>query len=345
MIKIIDAFLAAGLIADDHAQGYYDHDLREGRQSRMRASEKLIGLMRAAGVKQSHIAYVRELVVLKAPKKKGQSRASLMDYEETPKTKQMKENLQRINDMILNADIRLDLSPSELEELNTKQNREGDVDPSTRANKMLYRVFNNAKFSHGGRFYGHWVQGLPKAYRKHVLINGNPVSELDYSCQHIFFLYHLFDKTPPAGDMYKVSGFDPVRDRGTVKTLLQALLNAATETDAIKAVFRDIVFEAHFARAPIPYTRPQLVAMVEAIKAKHPEIQRRMGTGAGIKLQYLDSYLAEQILLNLADKNIPAIPIHDSFLVESRYAGVLESAMQDEYKRVLKELPKIKREF
>lgn len=344
LVNIVDLLGDAGYIAD-HKHGFYIKTTGRGRQARVRASRKLIELMNKSGVLQSHIECRRELIVLRAEKEKGHPRGQLLDYDETPEVAKMRANLCRINDLLLTADIRFELSPEERKTLVVQLNLKDSIYPSTRTSKVLYRVFNNGKFTNGGRFYGHWVQGMPKEFRKRILVNGNPVTEWDYSGQHIYFLYHLVGRTPPEGDMYEISGFDRDKDRSVIKKLLQALLNAAEEQDAINAVFRDIVFEAYFSKSPMAYTRAELVEMASALKEKHPDIRKRLGSGAGIQLQYLDSVLAERILLRLADKDIPAIPVHDSFLVEAQHSHALESAMREEYTKALKSAPEIKRAY
>ena len=56
---------------------------------------------------------------------------------------------------------------------------------------FVRRIFNNGKWSDGGRFYGGWWQRIPGELRRRIVINnsGNTCSELDYSGLHIVLLY------------------------------------------------------------------------------------------------------------------------------------------------------------
>jgi hypothetical protein len=56
------------------------------------------------------------------------------------------------------------------------------------------------------------------------------------------------------------------------------------------------------------------------------------------QLQFLDSTIGLSVLERLMRHNITCIPIHDSFIVQSRYKNDLEIAMRDAFQSVF---PKI----
>jgi hypothetical protein len=61
------------------------------------------------------------------------------------------------------------------------------------------------------------------------------------------------------------------------------------------------------------------------------------------QLQYLDSTNALRVLERLVRHNITCIPIHDSFIVQSRYKNDLKIAMRDAFQSVFpKIIPEIK---
>jgi hypothetical protein len=68
----------------------------------------------------------------------------------------------------------------------------------------------------------------------------------------------------------------------------------------------------------------------------HPKIKHYFGTGEGIKLQHLDSRIAESVMLELAEQGIAALPVHDSFIVRRSHMIDLNVIMKEAFKRVVK---------
>jgi len=60
----------------------------------------------------------------------------------------------------------------------------------------------------------------------------------------------------------------------------------------------------------------------------HKPIQDLFFTGIGNKLQFKDSCVAESVMLQFAEQNQVALPIHDSFMMRKGFAGDLEEAMR-----------------
>ena len=60
----------------------------------------------------------------------------------------------------------------------------------------------------------------------------------------------------------------------------------------------------------------------------HKPIQHLFFIGLGNKLQFKDSCIAESVMLQFADQNQVALPIHDSFIMRQGCAGDLEESMR-----------------
>ena len=60
----------------------------------------------------------------------------------------------------------------------------------------------------------------------------------------------------------------------------------------------------------------------------HKPIQDLFFRAEGNKLQCKDSSVAENVMLQFAEKNQVALPIHDSFVMREGFAGDLEEAMR-----------------
>ena len=68
--------------------------------------------------------------------------------------------------------------------------------------------------------------------------------------------------------------------------------------------------------------------LLDAMREQHGLIKDQyFGTGVGRHLQYLDSQIAEAVLLHFTNMKVPCLPIHDSFIVPVEYEGELYSVM------------------
>jgi len=54
----------------------------------------------------------------------------------------------------------------------------------------------------------------------------------------------------------------------------------------------------------------------------------------GNRLQFKDSQLAERIMLYFAERNIPVLPVHDSFIITRGLYSELVNAMHDEFEKM-----------
>jgi hypothetical protein len=94
----------------------------------------------------------------------------------------------------------------------------------------------------------------------------------------------------------------------------------------------------------LPKAYPKARELVDALKKKHAPIANLFGTGAGLRAQYLDSQIAERVMLTLAQEGIAALPVHDSFIVQTRHAERLNAVMHEAFKHVTGGACKLKAE-
>lgn len=182
--------------------------------------------------------------------------------------------------------------------------------------RSLYRVFNDGTFDHGGRFYGGWWQGIPKAYRQFITINGIPTVELDFSNMQISMLYARVGYQLE-GDAYFIEGIDG-QYRALIKEATLKLINAQ---DRMQPPVRSSL--------PPGWTWKGLQ---EAIAEKHKPIADYFRSGEGIRLQRIDADIAENVLMQLMGAGVLALPIHDSFIVAEGNAERLRNIMLEAYK-------------
>ena len=204
--------------------------------------------------------------------------------------------------------------------------------------KKLYRIFNNNSFDQGGRFYGAFYQTMPKDLRKDVLINGEPTVELDYAAHHVRIPYHL-EGVDYREDPYLAFTDDP-KERSLFKKLLLIAINAKTEREFVIG-FRN-AFKATAKQENLSLTSASILTLLQRAKTTHNQIAGYVNSGAGCRLQNLDSQITEAILMRMTEMGIPCLPVHDSYIVPRQHEDRLRDVMVGEYRAVLGFEPVIK---
>ena len=72
----------------------------------------------------------------------------------------------------------------------------------------------------------------------------------------------------------------------------------------------------------------------QLILDKHERIKDSFFCGMGNRLQFRDSLLAEQIMLHFARRDIPVLPVHDSFIIIRGLYSELVEAMRNEFEKM-----------
>ena len=330
--------------------GYFDRNGRKdgtptSRLSRYIASDRLLGLFTAKELKALAAIIPSycdpELLRIRVKEKddNGVKRKRSIAVTETAETIRMCKNLNLINKALSMHWYDLEIPDDELSDL---QKRLADDPENERTIRMdqrsLYRVFNDPDLQTGGRFYGGWWQNIPREYRHHLAVNGKRMVELDYSNQHPSILYAQEGATRPA-DCYSgvikssliIDGVAAKDVRNMVKAAFNAMLNSPKPLSRAPTEVKPSKFGLKWAQVS------------EAIIAFHEPIAHHFYTGVGLKLQRLDSDIAEQVLLHFAQKQISILPLHDSFLMHHGYEASLEPVMRYAFEEVIGASPKIER--
>jgi hypothetical protein len=265
-------------------------------------------------------------------KKRGKGAAaggSLIRFDNTPDTVAMRKRITIINEANRPGRVTLPgLSPQEaealLDHLTNKTSRRADAAPNAvgiaawMTETQLHRVFNNGTFNEGGRFYGASWQRLPQktlGLRRKIRIDGEAVVELDFKALAPRMAFHVLARMEAPDDPYLLL---PV-PRSIAKTSLNALLNMDQGIGRPYSGYND---EAAGMAWP---------ALVEAARRCLPDIAECFGSGIGLALQRRDSDIAEAVMLKFAERDIPCLGIHDSFIVQERHADELREVMMAVY--------------
>ncbi len=247
------------------------------------------------------------------------------------------DNLGIINTALSKHWFDLEISDDELCRVQHKLAKDPEDERSLRFDKRsLFRVFNDANLETGGRFYGGWWQNVPKEYRRRLIINRKPTVELDYSNQHPTILYSMEQAERPSDCYSEVLNYKQLPDgksRASARKMVKQAFNAMLNADQPMAHAPNGVRPKEFGLT--------WAELSDAITEFHAPIERHFYTGVGLRLQRIDSDIAELVMLHFATKGIPILPLHDSFLMHHGYEAELAQQMDLAFQRVTEYKPKI----
>lgn len=310
-VILVTDFLIENGYVEYHKGIKFSHFARE---SRIRASQKLLRLFRKYRGEGGVVLRRNPPVILRDENKKD------IDFDmDNLEVKTIIKNVNRINKCLDRHYIDFYVTWDEFYDYM----KDGPINEQT---KNYARVFNNSDFKQGGRFYSHWSQMIKSEFRKYITIDGKSTVELDYSCLHLSMLYGLENLIPPEGDLYTLPGIDS-RFRPIIKKAVNIAINAANETSAMQAI--RVEMNQFTEQTGLIPPNPKII--LEALKEAHSPIQKYLCSGYGIRLQFLDSSIAEQIMLSLAEDDICCLCIHDSFIVAKEYQDRLYELMESQF--------------
>lgn len=318
----------------------------EKLQSTFQATKKLREWLEANKIRSEHIIRLNTapVIVLKGRKEGERKTKPLLPYDQDdPKIAQMIRAVRDYNFFLRQHDIALDLPERDLEAMYHMPEKAGNPRPPINfSDKSLHRVFNNGTFEQGGRFTGAWWINVPAKFRDHLLIDGAPTVELDYSGCFLRMVYHL-EKLEMKGDPYDLPVIHKLADaqglkweavRSAVKSLTNIYLNA--EPDSRIGRFPEITRDL-----PRGVRRPKRI--YDMIAKHHRPIARQFLTGCGLSLMRQESDICGGILSDGLRDGIVVLPVYDSFVVKREHEGWLEQAMTENYRKRIGFNPEIKK--
>ena len=242
----------------------------------------------------------------------GQRKA--IEYDNTPKTDEYRQNLKTINQCFQKHWADLEIKDAVLAALEDRISSDDEKQPIDLSARSLVRIFSNGSFKEGGRFYRGWWQNVPSEYRKFITINEDVTTEYDYSQLGPHMLYFAYNKKMGQEDAY-----DRVLDGQHRKIVKQAFNAMVQSSSPLNVKPRKINMDG---------MEMGWEELRQRILDSHKPISHLFFAGEGNKLQFKDSCIAESIMLQFANQNQTALPIHDSFIMQEGYAGHLEEAMR-----------------
>lgn len=318
LCRTIDAMAMQGWL--ETTVGNYDHKTRRGTQSTFKATNKLIVTCLALGINHHHTCRDGQPVLrLKDHRKK------LVSYDRADHRRAI-DLVSGYNKFIAEQTLSLQTLPAEEWERARNNDRVPDFSETS-----LYRVFNNSDWRQGGRFYGGWWQSIFSEWRKHIVINWEQTVELDYSGFLTRALYHS-SGLDFEGDPYDIK---PIRTfaekKGADWEVVRTNIKLATNI-LINAKPGDGLGRMSDLKMPKGLSKKKAF---QFITEHHQAIANKFRCGAGLRIMYRESSICQAILTDGVKRGIPVLPVHDSYLVQSRHRnwlrGMMISCYQDEF--------------
>ena len=300
-------------------KGNYDRTIKRGEKTRYRPREELLEMLNeipehpAIHLKPNLDA---ETIILRNV---IDGKKVSIDYKDDAFTEKARDNLKTINQCFARHWVDLRILDEDVLALQERLFDDTEKQPIDLTKRTLVRIFSNASFEEGGRFYRGWWQNVPSEYRPYITIDSKPTIEYDYSQLNPNMIYSAYNKELGSEDAYsRVAGEE---HRDVVKQAFNAMFQASTildrkpdgiELDAIGMSWKELK---------------------EEILKAHKPIKDYFFKGIGNRLQFEDSCIAEKVMLYFTKMDAPALPIHDSFVMHHGFGtyGELEEVMRRAY--------------
>lgn len=276
-----------------------------------------------------------------------------VEFKETKLTKKLKQDLEQYNDLREKSE----LSVRNLSELNFMKHKQKSLIPISAddlnslspvnrkysfklRNSYLSRIFNRT-FKRGGRFYKGAETNMPSDVRKHLYIDGKPTVEYDYAATHFMMLYNL-KGVQLRKDPYMVAKNMSKQMRKIYKTVGFIALNAKSKVSALKALWKHFNKDENKELLP-ENSKEDRLHFIDSFIKHNKKIESVLYKEKCHMLTNYDSKIAHDILMHFANKGILVLCVHDSFIIQRRYAKELFKMMKKFYKDRFGFNPKIEK--
>jgi hypothetical protein len=302
---ILDRLSSPEMAFAEQSKGHvFDFESGGRKRTTIRPGSRLISAIERAGLTFDDLCTTAgdEPIVLKTAPRDWWDQSAYVDYEDTDATRLYRRETVAINAWLEAADLSFDESAAP----------DLKVDVSER---RLRRIFTRESFESGGRLFGGFWQQLSKEVRREgVRIDGDEVRLLDYSQMNPRIAYGLAKTTPSMQDVYRVPGFEDESCRVGIKKFFNAMLFATKPIIRMPKGTREKFSKGVSASQ-----------VAQAILKAHPVL--KFYQGGGHYIQFMESQIMVGLLLDLKDRNITALPIHDAVCVPLSRAEEARAAM------------------
>ncbi|ERP87259.1 hypothetical protein Q669_10870 [Labrenzia sp. C1B10] len=308
---ILDLMAAPEMAFITQEMGHQEH-FSAARRTVIAAGSRTVDRIKANGIKLSDfcLADQREVVFLRREKDDFWDDGGNMEYDDTADTVKFREQLRQINQWLSAGNI-------DFGEL-SDTTRDRRVDPF---DTHLRRIFTQGRFVSGGRLFGGFWQQLSKRDRfETVFIDEEEIVELDFGQMTPRILYGWAEVKPAGEDLYQVPGFE--EHRAGIKQLFNAMVFSTKRLSRMPQGVRKSFLKEHSVE--------QVMRQIEKV---HAPIAGYFFVGAGHGAQFIESNILVDVLLELKELGVTALPIHDAILVPRSKVATARSTMLEAFRR------------
>lgn len=304
-------------------KGEFDLSSKTGKETTIIATDKLRRWFKDNLWTHKDINWTNpEYVILRKRHIRKNSKNILTDYKDGERSNWIREELTKYNKLINNSEIHL-----------------GD---ECFVDVALSRVFidfdihapeGGALFAFGGRMYGPWCDYSSES-RKRILINDEKTIELDYQAAHVRAMYMVKTGKPyQYGDPYQLFINSNEIPRSVVKQAATIMQNTASVSGAVRAL--ESSYESKSDEKIEEYKKVKKTAkpsdIIRYYMDKHSDISSfyLKDKQMGAHIQYWESSMLFEVVIQLTNMGIPVLTVYDSFIVQKQYEDLVTDLMNN----------------
>ena len=198
------------------------------------------------------------------------------------------------------------------------------------------RIFSRGDFGKGGRLFSHWILSTPKELRGSMLLNQEPIVELDFGSMNMHIMSSLESISGNSGkDLYQVGTLKGL-DRDMIKQFITIAPNVKDTSKAKLLTAQEMISKQikKYSDAP-PLFRKKLDNIVEEVRTVHAILwgkyfkNTKYSKDWGIKFMFYESNIATAIVKACLVKKIPVFPIHDALITNQKYKDRVVRIMEE----------------
>lgn len=229
---------------------------------------------------------------------------------------------------------------SEETEIHTLTKGHSDIERLRKVNTALHlatfalkspvkRIYSNNSFIQGGRIYCSF-QNLPdkKArIRINTLINGEPIAEVDLSCNHAAMLLATHG-IQISKDFYSDVAHATLVSREKVKFLVTKLIGCP-EGVSVDLRVNKLIADG-YAKEDIP-SHEERRRVESHIKDIYPTLSKFFKKGLGVALQSHEGEILLDAMSKLVDMGIITLPVHDALAAPISKINIVKDVLEESW--------------